>query len=164
MLSTIPFLDTQLLLSSLFSTPTSRPVLLITGMYLKQEHRHLPFLSSSPWISVAFRPLYLPLRVLFTAESFSLSSNIIVDTATLHLRYGPPNMNPTILYSFMLFMYHHSKCRFQSFEHLTYKGFWFLFFFSNPHQIHLGWFCSLPLWQMWHGRGGLEERYQCRKW
>lgn len=33
------------------------------------------------------RPLYLPLRVLFTAESFSLSSNIIVDTATFHLRY-----------------------------------------------------------------------------
>lgn len=42
---------------------------------------------------MGFRPLYLPLRVLFTAESFSLSSNIIVDTATLHLRYGPPN-NP----------------------------------------------------------------------
>uniref|UniRef100_A0A8C8IF77 Autophagy related 2A n=1 Tax=Oncorhynchus tshawytscha TaxID=74940 RepID=A0A8C8IF77_ONCTS len=33
------------------------------------------------------RPLYLPLRVLFTAESFSLSSNIIVDTATFHLRF-----------------------------------------------------------------------------
>uniref|UniRef100_A0A8C8C3T3 Autophagy related 2A n=1 Tax=Oncorhynchus tshawytscha TaxID=74940 RepID=A0A8C8C3T3_ONCTS len=32
-------------------------------------------------------PLYLPLRVLFTAESFSLSSNIIVDTATFHLRF-----------------------------------------------------------------------------
>uniref|UniRef100_A0A3B3ZN14 Uncharacterized protein n=1 Tax=Periophthalmus magnuspinnatus TaxID=409849 RepID=A0A3B3ZN14_9GOBI len=30
-------------------------------------------------------PLYLPLRVLLTAESFSLSSNIIVDTATFHL-------------------------------------------------------------------------------
>lgn len=36
------------------------------------------------------RPMYLPLRVLFTAESFSLSSNIIVDTATFHLRYSPP--------------------------------------------------------------------------
>ncbi|KAM8909877.1 autophagy-related protein 2 homolog A [Spinachia spinachia] len=34
-----------------------------------------------------YRPLYLPLRVLFTAESFSLSSNIIVDTATFHLRF-----------------------------------------------------------------------------
>lgn len=34
-----------------------------------------------------FRPLYLSLRVLLTAESFSLSSNIIVDTATFHLRY-----------------------------------------------------------------------------
>uniref|UniRef100_A0A673KWW3 Autophagy-related protein 2 homolog A-like n=1 Tax=Sinocyclocheilus rhinocerous TaxID=307959 RepID=A0A673KWW3_9TELE len=37
--------------------------------------------------AVDYRPLYLPLRVLFTAESFSLSSNIIVDTATFHLRY-----------------------------------------------------------------------------
>eukprot|EP00066_Takifugu_rubripes_P019546 XP_011608812.1 PREDICTED: autophagy-related protein 2 homolog A [Takifugu rubripes] len=37
--------------------------------------------------AVDYRPLYLPLRVLFTAESFSLSSNIIVDTATLHLRF-----------------------------------------------------------------------------
>lgn len=36
------------------------------------------------------RPLYLPLRVLFTAESFSLSSNIIVDTATFHLRCVSP--------------------------------------------------------------------------
>ncbi|XP_038867882.1 autophagy-related protein 2 homolog A-like [Salvelinus namaycush] len=36
---------------------------------------------------VDYRPLYLPLRVLFTAESFSLSSNIIVDTATFHLRF-----------------------------------------------------------------------------
>lgn len=41
-------------------------------------------------IFLCFRPLYLPLRVLFTAESFSLSSNIIVDTATFHLRYGSP--------------------------------------------------------------------------
>uniref|UniRef100_H3DHC2 Autophagy related 2A n=1 Tax=Tetraodon nigroviridis TaxID=99883 RepID=H3DHC2_TETNG len=37
--------------------------------------------------AVDYRPLYLPLRVLFTAESFTLSSNIIVDTATLHLRF-----------------------------------------------------------------------------
>lgn len=40
-----------------------------------------------PFSFVLFRPLYLPLRALFTAESFSLSSNIIVDTATFHLRY-----------------------------------------------------------------------------
>uniref|UniRef100_A0A674CIC6 Autophagy related 2A n=1 Tax=Salmo trutta TaxID=8032 RepID=A0A674CIC6_SALTR len=46
------------------------------------------------WMSLMTRswalrllPLYLPLRVLFTAESFSLSSNIIVDTATFHLRF-----------------------------------------------------------------------------
>ncbi|XP_034036800.1 autophagy-related protein 2 homolog A isoform X2 [Thalassophryne amazonica] len=37
--------------------------------------------------AVDYRPLYLPLRVLFTAESFSLSSNIIFDTATFHLRF-----------------------------------------------------------------------------
>uniref|UniRef100_A0A8C5AZW6 Autophagy related 2A n=1 Tax=Gadus morhua TaxID=8049 RepID=A0A8C5AZW6_GADMO len=37
--------------------------------------------------AVDYRPLYLPLRVVFTAESFSLSSNIIVDTATFHLRF-----------------------------------------------------------------------------
>uniref|UniRef100_A0A4W4GE39 Autophagy related 2A n=1 Tax=Electrophorus electricus TaxID=8005 RepID=A0A4W4GE39_ELEEL len=37
--------------------------------------------------AVDYRPLYLPLRVLLTAESFSLSSNIIVDTATFHLRF-----------------------------------------------------------------------------
>uniref|UniRef100_A0A8C6L4B2 Autophagy related 2A n=1 Tax=Nothobranchius furzeri TaxID=105023 RepID=A0A8C6L4B2_NOTFU len=37
--------------------------------------------------AVDYRPLYLPLRVLFTAESFSLSTNIIVDTATFHLRF-----------------------------------------------------------------------------
>ncbi|XP_016894777.1 autophagy-related protein 2 homolog A [Cynoglossus semilaevis] len=37
--------------------------------------------------AVDYRPLYLPLRMLFTAESFSLSSNIIVDTATFHLRF-----------------------------------------------------------------------------
>lgn len=37
--------------------------------------------------AVDYRPLYLPLRVLFTTESFSLSSNIIVDTATFHLRF-----------------------------------------------------------------------------
>ncbi|GCC18114.1 hypothetical protein chiPu_0022517, partial [Chiloscyllium punctatum] len=32
-------------------------------------------------------PLYLPVRVLITAETFTLSSNIIVDTATFHLRF-----------------------------------------------------------------------------
>nr|XP_061792826.1 autophagy-related protein 2 homolog A-like [Nerophis lumbriciformis] len=37
--------------------------------------------------AVDYRPLYLPLRMLLTAESFSLSSNIIVDTATFHLRF-----------------------------------------------------------------------------
>ncbi|KAM7389872.1 hypothetical protein PAMP_023820 [Pampus punctatissimus] len=37
--------------------------------------------------AVDYRPLYLPLRALFTVESFSLSSNIIVDTATFHLRF-----------------------------------------------------------------------------
>ncbi|KAF6726611.1 Autophagy-related 2-like protein A [Oryzias melastigma] len=37
--------------------------------------------------AIDYRPLYLPLRALFTAESFSLSSNIIVDTATFHLRF-----------------------------------------------------------------------------
>ncbi|KAF4091423.1 hypothetical protein AMELA_G00036730 [Ameiurus melas] len=37
--------------------------------------------------AVDYRPLYLPFRALFTAESFSLSSNIIVDTATFHLRF-----------------------------------------------------------------------------
>ncbi|XP_028824130.1 autophagy-related protein 2 homolog A-like [Denticeps clupeoides] len=37
--------------------------------------------------AVDYRPLYLPLRVVFTAESFSLSSNIIVDTSTFHLRF-----------------------------------------------------------------------------
>ncbi|XP_062331921.1 autophagy-related protein 2 homolog A isoform X1 [Osmerus eperlanus] len=37
--------------------------------------------------AVDYRPLYLPVRALFTAESFSLSSNIIVDTATFHLRF-----------------------------------------------------------------------------
>ncbi|XP_072106379.1 autophagy-related protein 2 homolog A-like, partial [Mobula birostris] len=34
-----------------------------------------------------YRPLYLPVRVLITAETFTLSSNIIVDTATFHLRF-----------------------------------------------------------------------------
>lgn len=32
------------------------------------------------------RPLYLPVRVLITAESFSLSSNIVMDTSTFLLR------------------------------------------------------------------------------
>ncbi|XP_041037856.1 autophagy-related protein 2 homolog A [Carcharodon carcharias] len=37
--------------------------------------------------AVDYRPLYLPVRVLITAETFTLSSNIIVDTATFHLRF-----------------------------------------------------------------------------
>lgn len=48
----------------------------------------LLFFLPSSCVFLVFRPLYLPLRVLFTAESFSLSSNIIVDTATFHLRYS----------------------------------------------------------------------------
>lgn len=36
------------------------------------------------------RPLYLPVRVLVTAETFTLSSNIIMDTSTFLLRYAPP--------------------------------------------------------------------------
>ena len=61
--------------------------------------------SFSPFF-LFFRPLYLPLRVLFTAESFSLSSNIIVDTATFHLRYSSPSrledcpLDTTIMKSF----------------------------------------------------------------
>ncbi|RXM90775.1 Autophagy-related protein 2-like A [Acipenser ruthenus] len=35
---------------------------------------------------LSYLPLYLPLRVFLTAETFTLSSNIIVDTATFHLR------------------------------------------------------------------------------
>ncbi|XP_006901527.1 PREDICTED: autophagy-related protein 2 homolog A [Elephantulus edwardii] len=34
-----------------------------------------------------YRPLYLPVRVLVTAETFTLSSNIIMDTATFLLRF-----------------------------------------------------------------------------
>ncbi|XP_069500847.1 autophagy-related protein 2 homolog A [Ambystoma mexicanum] len=37
--------------------------------------------------AVDYRPLYLPVRVLITAETFTLSSNIIVDTATFLLRF-----------------------------------------------------------------------------
>ncbi|KAG2460360.1 ATG2A protein, partial [Polypterus senegalus] len=37
--------------------------------------------------AVDYRPLYLPVRILITAETFTLSSNIIVDTATFHLRF-----------------------------------------------------------------------------
>ncbi|XP_055987729.1 autophagy-related protein 2 homolog A [Sorex fumeus] len=37
--------------------------------------------------AVDYRPLYLPVRVLLTAESFSLSSNIIMDTSTFLLRF-----------------------------------------------------------------------------
>uniref|UniRef100_A0A8C4Q9H4 Autophagy related 2B n=1 Tax=Eptatretus burgeri TaxID=7764 RepID=A0A8C4Q9H4_EPTBU len=36
-----------------------------------------------------YRPLYLPVRALFTAETFSVSSNIVMDTSTSILRYGP---------------------------------------------------------------------------
>uniref|UniRef100_A0A8C8IND0 Autophagy related 2A n=1 Tax=Oncorhynchus tshawytscha TaxID=74940 RepID=A0A8C8IND0_ONCTS len=43
--------------------------------------------THTPDLHMWTKPLYLPLRVLFTAESFSLSSNIIVDTATFHLRF-----------------------------------------------------------------------------
>uniref|UniRef100_A0A4W4GE44 Autophagy related 2A n=1 Tax=Electrophorus electricus TaxID=8005 RepID=A0A4W4GE44_ELEEL len=49
--------------------------------------------------AVDYRPLYLPLRVLLTAESFSLSSNIIVDTATFHLRYWHSVMEQASVYS-----------------------------------------------------------------
>ncbi|XP_043931707.1 autophagy-related protein 2 homolog A [Protopterus annectens] len=34
-----------------------------------------------------YRPLYLPVRVVITVETFTLSSNIIVDTSTFHLRF-----------------------------------------------------------------------------
>lgn len=37
------------------------------------------------------RPLYLPVRVLVTAETFTLSSNIIMDTSTFLLRYAAPS-------------------------------------------------------------------------
>ncbi|XP_077315666.1 autophagy-related protein 2 homolog A [Lithobates pipiens] len=37
--------------------------------------------------AVDYRPLYLPIRVLLTAETFTLSSNIVVDTATFLLRF-----------------------------------------------------------------------------
>ncbi|XP_073073660.1 autophagy-related protein 2 homolog A isoform X2 [Manis javanica] len=37
--------------------------------------------------AVDYRPLYLPVRVLLTAESFTLSSNIIMDTSTFLLRF-----------------------------------------------------------------------------
>ncbi|XP_042637474.1 autophagy-related protein 2 homolog A [Orycteropus afer afer] len=37
--------------------------------------------------AVDYRPLYLPVRVLITAETFSLSSNIIMDTSTFLLRF-----------------------------------------------------------------------------
>lgn len=43
------------------------------------------------------RPLYLPVRVLVTAETFTLSSNIIMDTSTFLLRYAAPapHVHPT---------------------------------------------------------------------
>ncbi|KAM4720661.1 autophagy-related protein 2 homolog A [Rhinophrynus dorsalis] len=37
--------------------------------------------------AVDYRPLYLPVRVLITAETFTLSSNIVVDTSTFLLRF-----------------------------------------------------------------------------
>uniref|UniRef100_A0A8C5WLY3 Autophagy related 2A n=1 Tax=Leptobrachium leishanense TaxID=445787 RepID=A0A8C5WLY3_9ANUR len=37
--------------------------------------------------AVDYRPLYLPVKVLVTAETFTLSSNIVVDTATFLLRF-----------------------------------------------------------------------------
>ncbi|KAJ1066060.1 hypothetical protein K5549_013573 [Capra hircus] len=37
--------------------------------------------------AVDYRPLYLPVRVLVTAETFTLSSNIVMDTATFLLRF-----------------------------------------------------------------------------
>ncbi|KAM4617539.1 autophagy-related protein 2 homolog A isoform 2-T2 [Discoglossus pictus] len=37
--------------------------------------------------AVDYRPLYLPVRVLVTAETFTLSSNIVVDTSTFLLRF-----------------------------------------------------------------------------
>ncbi|KYO28151.1 hypothetical protein Y1Q_0009079 [Alligator mississippiensis] len=37
--------------------------------------------------AVDYRPLYLPIRVLITAETFTLSSNIIVDTSIFLLRF-----------------------------------------------------------------------------
>ncbi|XP_053305388.1 autophagy-related protein 2 homolog A [Spea bombifrons] len=37
--------------------------------------------------AVDYRPLYLPVRVLVTAETFTLSSNIVVDTSTFVLRF-----------------------------------------------------------------------------
>ncbi|XP_035768737.1 autophagy-related protein 2 homolog A [Neolamprologus brichardi] len=52
---------------------------------LTRVYLHLTPLTAGQ--APALLPLYLPLRVLFTAESFSLSSNIIVDTATFHLRF-----------------------------------------------------------------------------
>lgn len=57
-----------------------------TECLVKSDKYSLLFLSTF-FVFSPSRPLYLPLRVLFTAESFSLSSNIIVDTATFHLRY-----------------------------------------------------------------------------
>ncbi|XP_067604550.1 autophagy-related protein 2 homolog A isoform X1 [Pseudorca crassidens] len=37
--------------------------------------------------AVDYRPLYLPVRVLVTAETFTLSSNIVMDTSTFLLRF-----------------------------------------------------------------------------
>ncbi|XP_047374675.1 autophagy-related protein 2 homolog A isoform X4 [Sciurus carolinensis] len=37
--------------------------------------------------AVDYRPLYLPVRVLLTAETFTLSSNIVMDTSTFLLRF-----------------------------------------------------------------------------
>lgn len=90
---TIPSWDTRRLRSSPFSTHTSLLVPSTTGD-ASLKRIAVKQLSASRRVSIDdvrlcwFRPLYLPLRMLFTAESFSLSSNIIVDTATFHLRYS----------------------------------------------------------------------------
>lgn len=46
--------------------------------------------GACPSFTVSPRPLYLPVRVLVTAETFTLSSNIIMDTSTFLLRYTAP--------------------------------------------------------------------------
>lgn len=86
--------------SSLFYTHTYSPVLWTTGTravgvwgcrvraslrWKELLQPHLPL-----------RPLYLPVRVLITAETFTLSSNIVMDTSTFLLRYaGYPRPGPS---------------------------------------------------------------------
>lgn len=89
--------------------------------------------SLSYHVSLCFRPLYLPLRVLFTAESFTLSSNIIVDTATLHLRYSYPKSEVcNILISCLYTLSQPQKMLLLVFEHHTYDVLLFTY------QIHPG--------------------------